>query len=373
MPAMLRAMPGVLLVAIGTLSMAGTPAQAAKSACEKSASEMRNSCNFELREEFHATLANCKQLEDPEDCNDEAREERWEAVGLCREQYHARVDACELLDEDYYADPLLDSIDFIDPDEIPDGYDPNPYVIIQAGHTYVLRAGEDGEELVVVHVTDEVREIQDVLCRVVVDIVVEVGEDEEDGGVDYIPIEVTDDWFAQAKNGDVYYCGEIARNYEDGVLRDLDGSFESGLDYAKAGLLVAARPKAGVAHRQEYALGEAEDIVQYVGKRGDPADEDAADNEAFPCDGRCLQTYDFSPLEPDASEFKYYVKGLGFVLALALEDGEPTGEREELVCVGDSLDVLSSEACDIDDPDELLDELCELHPEGICEDPNDDD
>jgi hypothetical protein len=125
----------VLLLSIGTLSTTGAGAFASDTACIGSAEEMRYSCNFELREEFHATLANCVQFEDPDDCEDQAREERSEAVGLCSDQFHAWVDACDLLDEDRYADPLLDSIDFIDPDHIPDVYDPNPYVSIQAGHT----------------------------------------------------------------------------------------------------------------------------------------------------------------------------------------------------------------------------------------------
>jgi hypothetical protein len=89
----------------------------------------------------------------------------------------------------------------------------------------------------------------------------------------------------------------------------------------------------------------------------------------FPCapDG-CLQTFDFAPIEPEATEFKYYKSGTGFVLAVALEDGEITGEREELVCVGDSLDVLSENPdCGIADPEALLEELCKLSPETFCD------
>ena len=78
----------------------------------------------------------------------------------------------------------------------------------------------------------------------------------------------------------------------------------------------------------------------------------------------CVQTYDFAPIEPESTEFKYYIAGLGFVLAEAMEDGEFTGEREELMCVGDSLDVLND--CGIEDPEILLEELCKLSPETFC-------
>ena len=94
------------------------------------------------------------------------------------------------------------------------------------------------------------------------------------------------------------------------------------------------------------------------------------ENGAFPCQpaGGCLKTFEFAPLDPEASEFKYYLPGVGFVLAEAMEDGVLTEEREELVCVGESLDILDDEACAIEDPEELLETLCELSPAAFCED-----
>jgi hypothetical protein len=49
-----------------------------------------------------------------------------------------------------------------------------------------------------------------------------------------------------------------------------------------------------------------------------------------------------------------------------MEDGEITGEREELVCVGDSLDVLDDPACGIEDPAALREELC-AQSAAFCE------
>jgi len=105
-----------------------------------------------------------------------------------------------------------------------------------------LRRARYWAETVVVHVTEDTREILGVRCRVVVDVVVETSTDEDTGEVEYEAVEVTDDWFAQTVSGDVVYCGEVSRNYEDGVLRDLDGSFEAGLDFAKSGFLVLETP-----------------------------------------------------------------------------------------------------------------------------------
>jgi len=357
-------------------AVAPNVAMAGNTFCTSTAWNMMRACKIDTREELHITRANCANILDADDrnaCREEAIVTREEELEECAEQWEARLDACHLLDEFIYdPDPLLDpAIHFIHPDEIPGVYAANPYVSLIAGHTYVLRAGDEGQEIVVVHVTDETLEIQGVECRVVVDVVVEAEEDEDGLGVEYVPVEVTDDWFAQSDVGDVYYCGEISREFEEGLLDSLDGSFRAGKDFAKAGVLIRMFPEEGEAHRQEFALEEAEDIIEYIDLAGVPTEEMGGENQQFPCapDG-CLQTHDSSPLEPSSTEFKFYQAGIGFVLAVALEDGEIEGEREELVCVGDSLDILLDESCGIEDPEELLDELCDL-AEAFC--PEDDE
>lgn len=330
------------------------------SACERAAGLMYKSCRKEVGEEFLATTAICINLGDPqarEECLDEAAAARKEDRKGCGEQREAREDVCELLAEDRY-DPegLLDTANFVaDPD------DRNPYFSLEPGHTYVARAGEDFEETIVVTVTDEVREVLGVNCRLVVDIVLV----EEDGELE--AVEATDDYYALAMNGDVHYCGEVARNYEDGRLHDLDGSFEAGLDLAKSGILIKANPMAGDAHRQEYLLGEAEDVIQYVAGSLNPTsvgEGEGGENPLFPCAGACIKTEEFIPPEPDAGEYKYFIAGIGFVLGVALEDGEPSGERDELLCTGDSLDVLAD--CGIGE--ETVAMLCELSPVAFCND-----
>ncbi len=334
---------------------------------------MYRACRNDVRDDYLTTLANCENSADRAErraCRREAAANRRDEGKFCEEVEEAREEACEVLGEDRYdPDPLLaPGIEFIHPDEVPGTYAVNPFVSVVAGHTYVLKAGEEGEETVVVHVTEDTREILGVECRVVIDVVIE--ESVEDGEVAYEAVEVTDDWFAQDTLSNVYYCGEIARNYEDGILRDLDGSFEAGRDFAKSGVLIRnAFPGFGVAHRQEYAIGEAEDIIKYLEGAAVPTADEGGDNALFPCaSGGCLKTFDFAPIDPESTEFKYYRPGTGFVLAVALEDGEITGEREELVCVGDSLDVLTDDPnCGIADPEALLDELCKLSPEAFCD------
>ena len=344
--------------------------------CERTAATMYRACLYDVGDNLHTWVANCSNIADRtarEACRDEARGARSEETESCGDVLEARRDACDLLGEYRYdPDPLIDpTITFIDPDEIFDGedgtYQPNPYVSLLAGHTYVLRAGEDGEETVVVHVTEDTREIEGVLCRVVLDIVLE-GSD-EDGELEYEAVEVTEDLFAQDDMSNVYYCGEVSQDFEDGLLRSLDGSFEAGYEFAKAGILIRANPVVGDADRQEFSLGEAEDIIQYVDLAAAPSEEEGGDNEVFPCEpGNCLKTLEFAPIEPAGSEFKYYLPDVGFVLGVSMEDGEFTGERDELACVGDSLDVLEDCEPAVPDPDALLGALCSLAPDSFCAD-----
>lgn len=333
--------------------------------CEKSANKMFRSCRFEINEELFATTAKCLNQVGPDEptraeCREKARESYLEDRKGCRDQKEARKDVCELLGENRYGpEGLLNADNFVtDPDNS------NPYFSLQPGHTFVASAGENYEELIVVTVTDQVREVLGVNCRIVVDIVLV----EEDG--ELVPVEVTDDYYAQALNGDVHYCGEVARNFKDGALNNLDGSFEAGRDLAKSGILIKAQPTSGEAHRQEYLLGEAEDVIQYVSGLDSPTSVgvgEGGENPNFRCGGKCVKTEEFIPTEPDAGEFKYFFPGIGFVLGVALEDGVPTGERDEVICTGDSLDVLGDKDCGIANPDELREKLCELSLIGFCE------
>lgn len=224
--------------------------------CAQTARTLYRACQFDTLDDFNETKANCINIID-----DEAREECFNTVQSeprgelrpCKDQKDARRGACDSIGEQRYADPLNDpGITFVDPEDIGNGVDPNPYVNMAVGHTYVLRAGEDFEETVVVHVTDEAREAEGydgepVLCRVVVDAVMILEEDEEEGSSEWVGEEVTDDYFAQDNTGIVYYCGEISRNFEDGYLSNLDGSFFSGVEHAEAGVLMRQAPAVGQA------------------------------------------------------------------------------------------------------------------------------
>ncbi len=189
----------------------------------------------------------------------------------------------------------------------------NPYWPMTPGSTWVYRESDpEGELRVEVTVTRETKMIANgVEARVVHDVVTQNGE----------PVEITDDWYAQDADGNVWYLGEETAEYEDGKVVSREGSFEAGVDGAEAGVIMPAEPKPGVEYRQEYLEGEAEDFARVLG---------FAERVAVPF-GRFenpLQTQDVNPLgEPIQVENKFFAEGVGPILTIDLTG---TG-REELV------------------------------------------
>lgn len=334
-------------------------------ACSRHANLMHSACYADRTDDYIVHIADCVYVtskEDERECRREARQEAAEKAEECREVYAARLDVCGLVGEARY-DIEFDPADFVDPDEIGVSVDPNPYWPLTAGHTHVIIADE---EVTVVTATDEVREVGGLPCRVIRDLVFE--ESDDMGEVEYEAVEVTQDWYAQNLVGDTIYCGENTYEVEDSLIDNTDGSFANGKDRARAGFLVRAFPVPGLGDRQEMATDEAEDYVRYENLMTSPSEDEGGDVEAYPCNGACLQTFEVNPRDPGQAEFKYYLPGTGFVLAAKLdEDGMPTGEREEVSCIGDSIDeVLKDPSCGIADPDALAEALCRWAPEALC-------
>jgi Ca2+-binding RTX toxin-like protein len=140
--------------------------------------------------------------------------------------------------------------------------------------------------------------------------------------VDGVLVEDTFDWYAQDTDGNVWYLGELATNYEydeDGNLIDTntDGSWQAGVDGALPGIIMPAMPEVGADYYQEFFIGEAEDEGQILS-----VDETIIISLGTYTD--VLKTFDTTALEPDAQEFKYYAPGIGQILGEELdEEGEP--------------------------------------------------
>jgi hypothetical protein len=297
----------LVVLAAAALGLLALPVAAgAKNPCGKTAGLAKKSCELEVKSDRSLEEGKCLQSADTaaaKACQAEAKAAAKEEKEECGDQLDARRDLCERLDEEVYA-PVLDPADFV-------AVIDNPYAPFAVGRTWVYeKEGKEGLERVEIEVLDETRTILGIEARVV--------RDRE--FLDSELVEDTEDWLAQDADGNVWYLGELSLEYEDGQLVGVEGSWEAGVDGAKPGLWMKAEPMVGDVYRQEFLLGEAEDAAEVL-SLSEPVEVPAG---SFP---NCLQTADFTPLEPDALEHKFYAPGIGLVLEVDVE----SGERLELI------------------------------------------
>jgi hypothetical protein len=181
----------------------------------------------------------------------------------------------------------------------------NPYFPLPVGRTFVYRGVENGKkELDRMHVTGKTKSIAGITATVVSDNV-------------YEPppklLEKTFDYYAQDDHGNVWYLGEDTMEFLRGGKVDRSGSWLTGVNGAKPGVLMEANPKVPDAYRQECLSGEAEDLAWVVARGGAR---------------HLLRTLEFSPLEPAIVERKTYKPEVGI-----LSEQQLSGGHEKLTLV----------------------------------------
>jgi len=276
-------------------------------ACAKTAAAMLQSGQQEAWSAYWLAVAKCYNFSDAKERAaglKEAKADLKNNLELAKAQFEARKDICESLGGGSY-NPVIHPSNFVDTID-------NPYFTLTPGTTFIYEKTTGSEtEIVEVNVTDETKVILGVTCVVVHDSATVDGELMED----------TIDWYAQDKDGNVWYFGEISEGFVDGDLVTLEGSWKAGVDGALPGIVMKAHPEVDDLYRQEFALGVAEDMSRVVS-----LDESAS--VPYGSFDNCLQTADFTPIRPDALEYKYFAPDVGQVVLTI--DAE-TGAREELV------------------------------------------
>jgi hypothetical protein len=219
--------------------------------------------------------------------------------------------SCKKEDDDRQIDENYNPI--INPENFVDSVT-NIYFPLKIGSVYTYKSQtEYGLETTVVTVLSDIKIILGVNCTVVRDIV----------SIDGQVIEDTYDWYAQDKDGNVWYMGEDVSNYENGVLEDKEGSFEAGIDNAKPGIIMLAYPVLEMPYRQEYYFNNAEDWGKVVANN-------VTVTTTYGTFNNCIKTADWNALEPDAPmEYKYYAPNIGVVK----EEIEGTNEYVDLISI----------------------------------------
>jgi hypothetical protein len=183
----------------------------------------------------------------------------------------------------------------------------NPYFPLPVGRTLVYQGTKNGQTQVdTVTVTNQTKVILGITATVVSDVAT------HDGTL----LEKTFDWYAQDKQGNVWYLGEDTTEFLDNGKTDTSGSWQAGVRGAEPGIVMEANPKIPDAYRQEYLAGQAEDTAWVVEVGG-------TITVPYGKLGKTLTTLEASRLEPGAYDQKIYAPGIGIVFELAL-----TGESE---------------------------------------------
>lgn len=188
------------------------------------------------------------------------------AVVLARTQFQERSDLCADLGEER-SNPVIRPADFLTVAQTAAA--PNKFFPLVSGTTCNYRAvTPEGTETIEFTVTRDTRKILGVTTMVVHDIV------KLNGSV----IKDTLDWVAQDRSGNVWYFGENVADYE------------------AAAEVIAVNQRVTVP------------AWTYAG---------------------CLNTEDFTPIDPESSELKFYAPGIGNVRTI----NPDTGKRTELISI----------------------------------------
>jgi hypothetical protein len=190
----------------------------------------------------------------------------------------------------------------------------NPYLNFARGRTFRYESQTDeGLEVTVDEVTNLKKTVMGIDVTVVHDQVL----------LNDKLIEDTFDWYAQDDEGNVWYFGEDTKTLDgNGNVITTQGSWEAGIS-GSPGLVMLAAPFKGAAYQQEDAPDIAEDQARVKSL-------DAFAEVPYGSFDECVQTTEWTPLEPGVREYKFYKAGVGLVL----ETGKQ-GERVELVDIDD--------------------------------------
>ena len=191
----------------------------------------------------------------------------------------------------------------------------NPYFPLPVGRTFVYRGVENRKrELDRMHVTSKTKNIAGITATVVCDNV-------------YEPppklLEKTFDYYAQDKQGNVWYLGEDTTHFLPNGKADTSGSFTAGVNGAQPGIIMKANPQIPDSYRQECLAGQAEDTAWVVGTTG-------STKVPYGTVRNTLSTLEATRIEPGAYDEKVYGPGVGIVSERALT-GDP--EVAQLVSV----------------------------------------
>ncbi len=168
------------------------------------------------------------------------------------------------------------------------------YMILEPGYRLILA---DGKDTLTITVLSETKKVDGVNTRIIEERETKNGKLEE----------ISRNYFAIDKaTGDIYYFGEDVDMYDvNGKVTDHGGSWLSGINGAKFGLMIPGHPKVGQRYQQEVVPKAAMDRAEVLSV----TEEVKVPAGTFK---NCLRTKESSALE-SGSEEKLFAPGVGLL------------------------------------------------------------
>lgn len=195
--------------------------------------------------------------------------------------------------------------------------EPNPFFPLVPGTMFIYQGEKEGAQTSnITEVTCKTRDILGVTTTEVHDQALD-----QNGNL----VEDTLDWYAQDRDGNVWYFGEATEEKDPvtGAVISTEGSWEAGVDDADAGFIMLANPQVGDRYYQEFARGVAEDQARVQSLNASACIQSG-------CSDHLLLTKETTRFDPGVVENKYYKAGVGFILGVIVKGGD---ERTELVSI----------------------------------------
>lgn len=283
------------------LAAAVTAAAGASNVCQVTSQAGWNSCRKSAQGDYANALGVCANITDSQSqqaCLQKAKSDFQSSESSCQDQFTERNQICQKLGGGAY-DPVIDPANFSTTIN-------NPFSPLKPGTTYIYEGPTSGGFIRnTVEVTTNTRLIDGVTAVEVHDQVFTDGNLTED----------TLDWYAQDKEGNVWYFGEDSQELVNGRVSSIGGSWQAGVDGASPGIVMKAHPKVGEFYRQEFLLNTAEDVAGILNLN-------QTVTVAAGTFHHCLETEEITGLEPGALEHKFYASGIGNVQTIDLVTGD---------------------------------------------------
>lgn len=280
---------------------AATAVAGTSNVCQITSQDGLNSCNRGAQGDYWTAVGVCANILDQKSrqaCNQKSRSDYQSALTSCHDQFTERNQICSKVGGGPY-DPTIEPANYTTNID-------NPYFPLKPGTTYIYE-GPTSQGFIHTEfaVTTNTKLIDGVTCVEVHDQVFTDGELTED----------TLDWFAQDKDGNVWYFGEDSDELVNGRVSSIGGSWQGGVKGASPGIVMEAHPKVGDFYRQEFLLNNAEDTAGVLNLN---------QTVTVPAGTfhHCLETEEITGLEPGALEHKFYAAGIGNVQTIDLVTGD---------------------------------------------------